>query len=244
MHFLIRARLPLPIRTSQTNSLPSTNPRVNMRIAKSPVFIFISLANLLQGLAYFIPLIYITVYATDLGASSIRSTILLSLLNLSTVIGQLLSGHLSDIYGSSLPFFLSPLLAGLSVLLLWGFSKSFGPLVAFSLFYGAAAGGYSILYQRFAMECAKDDSHTQLWILGFLYFERCVDVRMSSTPNHSFVCSGIGNIVSGPVSSTLLGDEIDLGAYAAGKYGKLILFTGIIMCVASISILGKLWRKK
>lgn len=171
MHFLIRARLPLPSR-----SPPSSTPRkrVNLSVTKTPKFISISIANLFQGLSYFIPLIYITSYASDLNISTLRSTTLLSLLNLSTVFGQLFSGHISDLFGTDLLFFISPFSAGLSVLFLWGFSKSFGPLVAFSLVYGTMAGGYSILYQRFAMECAKDDSHTQLWILGFLYFERWV----------------------------------------------------------------------
>jgi MFS family permease len=173
-YFLLRGRLP--------DSQKTVRRRVNYSCFKKPFFLVIALANLFQGLAYFIPSIYLPSYAADLRVSPIQSTLLLSFLNLSTTLGQSLSGHLSDKLGSTLPFFLSTLVGGLSVCLIWGLSKSFGPLIAFSLVYGISAGGYSVLYPKFAWEVAGDDPHTQLFVIGFLYFERF------AVPRLCFIC--------------------------------------------------------
>lgn len=73
--------------------------------------------------------------------------------------------------------------------------------------------------------------------------------EVGSSLNDPLMCDltihrGIGNVISGPISSALLGNQHDLGSYASGKYGVLVLFTGIIMCFGSISIVGKLWKRR
>jgi MFS family permease len=164
VHFLIRGRLPDSQRTARRRS--------NLAFFKNPVFLLVASANFLQGLAFFIPTIYLPSYAADLQIPAIQSTLLLSFLNLSNTLGQAFTGFLSDRLGSTIPFFLSTLIGGLSICIIWGLSKSFVPLVVFSFVYGLSAGGYSVLYPKFALEVAADDPHTQLVLVGFLYFER------------------------------------------------------------------------
>jgi len=218
-YFLVRGRLPDSHRTARR--------RVNYSFFKNPFFLLIALANFFQGLAYFIPSIYLPSYAADLQISSLQSTLLLSFLNLSTTLGQSLSGHLSDKLGSTLPFFLSTFVAGLSICIIWGLSKSFVPLFIFSMVYGISAGGYSVLYPKFAWEVAADDPHTQLFMVGFLYFER-----------------GIGNVLSGPISSLLIGSRQQVHSYAISKYEAMVLFTGLTMSASCVSIVGRFMRRR
>jgi MFS family permease len=145
---------------------------LNFGFMKNPAFLSVAVTNFLQGLAFFIPSIYLPTYAADLQIPPVQSTLLLSFLNLSNTLGQAFVGALSDRLGSTIPFFLSALIGGLSVCLIWGLSKTFVPLVVFSFVYGLSAGGYSVLYPKFAWEVAADDPHTQLVLVGFLYFER------------------------------------------------------------------------
>lgn len=163
-HFLVKGRLPDSQRTARR--------KINLSVFKNNLFLLIAATNLLQGLAYFIPSIYLPSYAADLRMSSIQSTLLLSFLNLSTTMGQSLAGHISDKFGTMIPFFLSTFIGGVSVCAIWGLSKSFVPLIVFSFVYGISAGGYSVLYTKFAWEITADDPHTQMLLVGFLFFER------------------------------------------------------------------------
>lgn len=164
--YLIKGRLPDSQRVSRR--------RMNISFFKNPVFLLFAVTNLLQGMAFFIPSIYLPSYAADLNISPIQSTLVLSFLNAASTLGQAVTGHLSDRFGSMIPFFLSASVGGLSICLIWGLSKSFAPLVVFSLVYGISAGGYSVLYPKFAWEIAADDPHSQLLMVGFFYFERRV----------------------------------------------------------------------
>jgi len=218
IHFLIRGRLPDSQRTARR--------RLNLKFMKNPLFLLVAATNFLQGVAYFIPTIYLPSYAADLRMPAIQATLLLSFLNLSNTLGQAFIGFLSDRLGSSIPFFFSALVGGLSICVVWGLSKSFVPLVVFSFVYGLSAGGYSVLYPKFAWELAADDPHTQLLLVGFLYFER-----------------GIGSVLSGPISSALIGSQQHVQSYAINKYESIVLFTGITMCVSCISIFGKFMKR-
>jgi predicted MFS family arabinose efflux permease len=162
--FLVKGRLPV--------NQVTISRRLDLKFLKNPLFLFMAFSNLLQGLGYFIPGIYLPSYASDLSMSPIQSTLVLSVLNLASVVGQILAGYLADRWGSMPPLFLSTFVGAWSVVLLWGFSKSFGPLMNFSVVYGLSAGGYSVLWSRVAMEAAFDDPNAQLTIYGILAFER------------------------------------------------------------------------
>lgn len=81
-------------------------------------------------------------------------------------------GQMTDKMDVHIPLVLSTVLSSLGVFTIWGFSKTFAVLVVFSLIYGLTAGGYSVLWGRFAMEVVKDDTNTQLTIMGLFAFQR------------------------------------------------------------------------
>lgn len=47
---------------------------------------------------------------------------------------------------------------------------------------------------------------------------------------------GIGNIIAGPISASLLRDEVRRGNYAACKYENMIIFTGAVMVMSALWI--------
>lgn len=150
-----------------------TNARkLDFSVLKKPLFLVVACSNLLQGIGYFIPAIYLPSYASDIDIPTIQATLLLSLLNLALIFGQVGFGALGDKLGPTIPLMVSAGLAGLSVSILWGMSKSLSLLSAFSIAYGASAGGYSVLWAKIAWEVAREDPYTQLAVWGFFTFER------------------------------------------------------------------------
>jgi len=204
----------------------AANTKIDYTVLKKPLFIFMAFANLFQALGYFIPGIYLPSYASDLDIPPIQSTLLLSLLNLANIIGQVGLGGLSDKIGPVAPLILSAGIAGISVAVLWGLGKNFALLSAFSLIYGASAGGYSVLWTKISMELSSDP-YTQLIVWGFFTFER-----------------GIGNIIAGPVSASLLGSNYRLESYAVSKYENMVIFTGVAMAVSALGMCGNVFRSK
>lgn len=62
---------------------------------RKPLFWVILTATIIQGLAHYVPSIYLPSYALDMRLSSSEGALLVSLLNLATAIGQPLQGMLA-----------------------------------------------------------------------------------------------------------------------------------------------------
>ena len=60
-----------------------------------PLFWILLLATIIQGLAHYLPSLYLPSYALDMGLSSAEGSLLVSLLNLAQAIGQPLQGFLA-----------------------------------------------------------------------------------------------------------------------------------------------------
>lgn len=149
---------------------------------------------------------------------------MLSLLNVSQIAGQIGMGHLADRYDTHIPLFLSPFFTALSVFLIWGFSKSLGALLVFSILYGVFAGGYSVLYCRFATSLTSQRA-TGLWLYALFEFQR-----------------GAGNIIGGSISGLMLRGIVDPTLYGMGKYEGIILLVGGSMLVSSFGGIGWFFR--
>lgn len=54
---------------------------------------------------------------------------------------------------------------------------------------------------------------------------------------------GIGSVLSGPISSALIGSSSKVHSYAISKYEAMVLFTGITMTVSCISVIGRFISK-
>lgn len=125
-----------------------------------------------------------------------------------------------------------PTSATISVLLLWGFSSDSSQAVVwvFTIMYGIFAGGFTALWTGVAKELQCQDRYRETGtavLLGFYAAGR-----------------GVGNVISGPVSEQLLHRHVfDAQKYAyGGKYGPLIIFTGVTAFASSIGWAAKFVR--
>jgi hypothetical protein len=116
--------------------------------------------------------------------------------------------------------------SSIAVLCVWGFSKTFVTLLVFCIAYGIFAGGYSVLYHRFATSLPSDDG-TQVWLYSIFETRRGVVIIL-------------GGLLSGPLTSGVT----DLGKYGIGSYERLILVVGISMLISSFGGIGRFFRGK
>lgn len=148
---------------------------------------------------------------------------MLSLYYLATVMGAISTGYLVDRYHISVALTILSLGAAVSVFFAWGFATNFGSLCAFAFFYGIFAGGWSSTWIGIAKEIKKQSPNSELSVmLGFTIAAR-----------------GIGSIVSGPISETLISNGAEKtigwpGSYGT-SYGVLILFTGVALSLGGVS---------
>ena len=246
--YFIKPRLPI-----DPDHQLSRNQKIDLRFLLEPVFWFIQAGNTIQGVGYFIPAVFLPstsqspinhvlkinkvilkltnhtihpAYASTLGLSSILSSLTLSVLNASSVIGQIALGALSDRYPVTHILGISSITSSVAVFLIWGLSTSIAPLYIFSTLYGLFAGGYSSCWSAMILEIRKKDPNAETGlVLGLLAAGR-----------------GVGCVVCGPLSNALLKEKVWLhgvgGAYGTG-YGPLILFTGVTAIFSGVSVLGR-----
>jgi len=115
------------------------------------------------------------------------------------------------------------------VLVIWGFSHTLWSLAIFSLLYGATAGGCSVLGPLFATaiighENNKDQS---LLVFGILTAMR-----------------GAGMVASGFIASSQLDRSVPVtNGYSGNRWLRVVVYTGVTMCVASLDIGGIFFNK-
>ncbi|KAF8310200.1 MFS general substrate transporter [Clavulina sp. PMI_390] len=115
----------------------------DLSFLKQPLFLSVGSAVFLQGLAYFIVILYIPAYATALGYSRIQGTIALSVFNLASVVGQVVSGWYCDIRPFTNVMIFSGVLSSVLAWGLWGFAHSLGMLYAFVITFALISGALS-----------------------------------------------------------------------------------------------------
>ncbi|EXJ74679.1 uncharacterized protein A1O5_01372 [Cladophialophora psammophila CBS 110553] len=219
---LLKGRLPA--------SAQSFTPRTNWAFLKTPLFWIYTASNLMQGLGYFFPSLYIPSYASTIGLSSRQGSLLLAIMCVSQVLGQFSFGYLSDRRLSvTVLCFASTLVPAAAVFALWGLARTFAMLSAFGLIYGFFGAGYTALWARMGMGVTADAT-SAFAVFGLFNFGK-----------------GIGNVLAGPISANMLFKHINVGRYGVGKYEALVLFTGSCMLASAVSIavgylsLRKLW---
>jgi len=153
-------------------------------------------------------------------------TILVAVMNASSVPGLLLLGWLSDRWPIRVVITLSCLGSALACLFLWGFATSIQMLVLFVIAFGALGLSFSALWTRSIAIISKDDPSLPSIVFALFAFAR-----------------GIGNISSGPVSNILL-NKYSLhgakGGYGVENYGSLLLYTALTMVAGSVA--GVMYR--
>lgn len=186
---------------------------------KKPLFWVYCTSNVIQGLGYFFPSLYLPSYATSIGLSSAHGALLLALLSVSQVLGQFTFGYLSD-HKLPLNFLVvtSTLVSAIAALAIWGLARSLAVLVLFSLTYGFFAAGYVAMWARMGSAVSEEPT--------------------AALATFSLFCfgKGIGNVVAGPISAGLLQPVVVVGTYGAMKYKTVIVFTGTCMLSSAASL--------
>jgi MFS family permease len=129
-------------------------------------------------------------------------------------------GYVSDRYEVYIPMLASTSLSAVVVFLAWGFAKTLAPLIIFAILYGLFAGGYSVLYCRFAT-ALTDESSTGLWLYSIFEFQR-----------------GASSIVGSLCSGFLVNSDIDLRSFGISKYQGVVLLVGSSMLASCLGGIG------
>ena len=198
----------------------------NFGFLRTTTFWVLQIGNILEGLGFFIPNIWLPTYASSLGLSKSAGTITVFLFNVTSVLGTILMGALVDRFDTTWLIFISTIGTTISVFLLWGMATSLPLLAIFSLCYGLSAGGFSTIWTGMTREVKKlDDRFESSLIFGFWAAGR-----------------GVGSVVSGPLSEALVHRKMWLGQAALGYgtgFGPLIVFTGISAVLGSSGWIGR-----
>ncbi|KAL1663604.1 major facilitator superfamily domain-containing protein [Schizophyllum commune] len=227
----------LPVLPFIKGRLPHTRvhgpaPRAsNREWMRNPSFWLYTIVNLIQGFAYFMPIVWLPTFAKSLNLSSLQSAATLSALNGATMIGGLCMGYLSDQFNSWALTLGSLVLTAVVTFVLWGIlGNTFAGLVAFGFAYGIVAGSFSSLWASFARVYANEEPALSTTLFGFMILSR-----------------GIGNVLSTPIATALTGahalsTSLASGyAVAGGKYGGMIIYSGSCFAgAAGLALFG--WK--
>lgn len=190
--------------------------RRSCRYYKRPTFYLFLTANLLQAFAFYLPFIYLPSYTTLLGYSTSKGAVVLALANIAQIFGEITFGKLSDKVSVHILAAISAAVACASTFILWSLADSLAYVIAFAFLFGSFASGFIALWPRMGTMFAERDANM---IYSFLSCGR-----------------GVGVIVSGPTSSSLLkvssAHSNDVSAH--GKFDALILFVGSCMAASAV----------
>jgi len=171
-------------------------------------------------------------YASSIGINQLISTLTLSLLNLTSVFGQIVFGSLSDHFAPHNVTLISAIGSTLSVFLLWGFSVSSPVLILFTLSYGFFAGGFTSTWTGSINHIVRERPTEPSFVIGIFCLGR-----------------GFGNVIAGPLSvgllkagggngKTLLGGAKGKGFAYGSNYVDLIVFTGVTSAFGALGWLA------
>ncbi|KAI0788899.1 major facilitator superfamily domain-containing protein [Abortiporus biennis] len=198
----VQPRVPLPRFGHGQRRPPIIPPRV--QFVKRPVFWAYSTTNLLQAMSYFPVSLYIAVFTTSI-SSPLSATVVLSLFNVSGVIGQVLIGWLSDKFPYPWIMFANALISSMAAFLLWGFADTLAQVFVFAIIFGGLSGGFSSVGFSVAVDSAGENPEQAPMALTAFTFVK-----------------GIAAIIGPIVSGILLeaGKSSTFGNIGSTSYGK------------------------
>ncbi|KAF8757291.1 MFS general substrate transporter [Rhizoctonia solani] len=158
----------------------------------------------LQGFAYFLPIVYLPTFAQDMmlsdsQASLTLASLMVSSFNLvlkpaipdyipgSSLISRIALGHLSDILNPWVLATSTLAATSAATFVLWGaLVTTIGTLSAYSILFGALAGGFSSLWTGFVRPIARDDTTAATSMLGMLMLSR-VSTALPNSPLYKVI---------------------------------------------------------
>lgn len=229
---LMRPRTPVAKQSEPTHKTKGHGTDTLLKFCKTTHLPLFATAVFLQGLAFFLPNIFIPSFAKDLGLSSTESSGLLALISLSQVFGQLGLGWISDRINIYIPASISTLAPGLAAAFLWGPARGMAYLAPFALIWGFFSASYTTLLTRMCTTiiggAGEEDPDGKLFMLLYAVLS---------------VQRGLSNILEGPLSSWLIVEELDTERFGLGRYNRIVWFTAFCMLTSSLIGLGWFWRR-
>lgn len=209
---MLKGRLPL------TESSVSVA-RTDWSFVKKPLFWIYSVSNLMQGLGYFFPSLFLPSYAKLIGLDGWQGALLLTVMSVSQVLGQFTFGYLSDRKISlNVLITVSLLTSSTATFTLWGIARSFAPLLVFAMIFGFFGAGYTAMWARMVSAVSEEQSAALAMFSVFCFGK------------------GVGNILAGPISAGLILPAVRVSSYGALKYEAVVIFTGVSLLLSAISI--------
>ncbi|KAL1757924.1 major facilitator superfamily domain-containing protein [Schizophyllum commune] len=212
---------------------------------RNPSFWLYTVVNLIQGFAYFMPIVWLPTFASDLSLDSLQSG------RGASVVGGMLMGYLSDHFNAWLLALSSLVATALATFVLWGvLGNTFAGLIAFGIAYGIVAGSFSSLFLSFARMYA-DKWQLQRRILDPLLTHGAEEDPTNSTTLFGYISlgRGIGNVLSTPIAKALTGTGPHLMkgatgfAVGGGRFESMIIYTGTCFTgAAGLAVFG--WRSE
>lgn len=208
---LLKGRLPPSERASIR--------KINWAFLQNPLFWVYSASNLLQGLGYFFPSLYLPSYASSLRLGDKSGPLLLALMSVCQVCGQFVFGLLSD---HKVPVnilaCLSTVVAAIACFTMWRLAQSLTVLIFFCVVYGFFGTGFTAIWARMSTAVTDDVTATPI-VFTLLNFGK-----------------GIGNVLAGPVGGLLVSTQNSTGTPSALSYRWVIVFTGTCMFASTCMI--------
>ncbi|ODN91370.1 hypothetical protein L198_05882 [Cryptococcus wingfieldii CBS 7118] len=221
----IRPRIPIVPNSHGQRERRGGN--INWASLKSRGFIVGTTMVFLMSLGNFIPSLWLPSYANALNLTNPNGTIILVILNASSIPGNALMGYLSDRIPLKLVMLFNLSMAALSCAILWGFGTNGGMLVGFSIIFGALGLSFATLWTGMISVIAKDDPVAPPLVLAIFTLVR-----------------GIGSLVCGPISQSLLKltalNGKASGAYGLHNYGILIIYATVTILASGAT--GLMWK--
>lgn len=110
------------------------------RIFRDLRYTTIWVASALATFPLLVPPFFLPLYGQSIGLSSFSSAALVSGFNLSSAVGRISFGQLSDIVGPVNSLILAMLINSIGLLLIWPFSSELAPLILFIVLGGLSVG--------------------------------------------------------------------------------------------------------
>lgn len=140
---------PLPVRRLKA---------FNFSFCLSRRFIMYQLSNTVEAIGFYIPGIYIPIYAAGvLGASQFATALCILLFNVSSVVGCIVVGWLIDRFHVTTCVMVITVGATLGTFLLWGCAFNMPMVYVYCVSYGVSAGSFSTTWTGVMREIAGKD---------------------------------------------------------------------------------------
>ncbi|RFU32981.1 hypothetical protein B7463_g3312, partial [Scytalidium lignicola] len=115
---------------------------IEWRLFKDFQFIVLFLVGAIGTFPLFVPPFFLPLYSNSLGLSASTGAGLVAGFNFSSMVGRLGCGFMSDKIGPVNTLFITLLISSVSMFVIWPFSDSLPPLIAFVIINGSANGGF------------------------------------------------------------------------------------------------------